>query len=187
MKKIFLKTIKFLGSHFVFVLLPLSYVHSQSLIQPQVLSGKVVLGADVVKAIKSTNPNFKMLTLNNFAVTSIENANTSPMAVIADFNADQKKDVAVYGIDRVNNKAIVYMLISKAQGYEVFEVDKTDLNASVLVDNESYLTKNRLAAKNKDVLFIEFFSADVSYHITYYYSNTKNEVFMYEPHDIFHP
>jgi hypothetical protein len=179
--------IKLFGYNFIFVIIPVSYVHSQSPIQPQLIHGKVVLGADVVKAIKSKNPNFKMLTLNNFAVTSIENSSTSPMAVLADFNGDQKTDVAIYGMDRANNKALIYMLISKAQSYEAFEVEKAELNASVLVDNESYLTKNRLAAKNKDVLFVEYFSSDESYHITYYFSNSKHQVFMYDSQGAFHP
>lgn len=88
---------------------------------------EVILGAEAEKAIKSYDAIFKPYIMENFAPT-VQNLfkdlkNELPMAVIGDFNADKKMDLALLGTNKM--KELTLILLAEKNGYKVIEVRST--------------------------------------------------------------
>lgn len=187
-----MKNLKFLKVFLIFsglCLVANAAMAKSKIIEPKIENKKIVLGADVIRAIKAQNPKFKILKSKSFAATSIELSDGVPMAVVADFNADGLQDVALYGVDSAKKRTLVYMVVSSAvdQKYHVFEVLNEDLEQNILRNNNSYLSGNQLLKHKRDVLLIEYFDEALAGHSVYYFSNSKNSVIAHRAYEKFHP
>lgn len=161
---------------------------SQSrLVEPKFENQKLVLGEDIKKAMREENSKFKILKPKNFSKSSLKLTDGQPMAVIADYNSDGIKDIALYGVDHSKRKAMVYLLVSSKseEKYKAFEVMSEDLNKNIVSENNTYLSGNQLLKYKRDVLMVEFFDDSFAGHSAYYFSNSQNQVIAYDKYDKF--
>ncbi len=88
---------------------------------------KILIGDEAKKVLKKWDPDFVVYDIDAFPATVVnlfkeDAANNLPMAVLADFNGDQKQDIALLGFNQKKNKEKVIILVAKDKSYQVVEV-----------------------------------------------------------------
>lgn len=148
---------------------------------PKILSnGDVVLGDNIKIALKEFNPEFKILNRSAFSKRSIGITDNHPMAVVADFNSDGYRDIALYGFIKKTKHLVIYVAISniKSRKFEFKEAYKIQINSDQVSGLNSYLTHTKLKFKSKsrDVFLLENYEPGFMSSVTYYYSFKNKSV-----------
>lgn len=99
------------------------------------------LNDEALKVLKKWNPQFEVYHISDYAQTVMElfqaTKNELPMAVIGDFDADKKDDIALMGADRKKEYSVI--LLQRDRSFEIFvarETEKPSLEKNQLVSSE---------------------------------------------------
>jgi hypothetical protein len=103
-------------------------------IAPQIFGSggtfKLELGPVLLETLKAYNPTFKVWSDEDYSKDVKKHykatKNQTLSAVVGDFNDDKMQDVILLGRTDANN--VMVAVLSNKNGYEVFELGKTDLS-----------------------------------------------------------
>lgn len=111
------------------------WASASNIVEPKIIPvndnvGTVELGYTVTEALRSFDNDFKLLEVSQF-IPSVQDMfkdaeNETPMAVVADFNNDRKKDVVVMG--HAHKELLVLAVLSNDNGYSVKTVSRQVLS-----------------------------------------------------------
>jgi hypothetical protein len=85
---------------------------------------KVILDKEALSVLKKWDPNFTVFQLNNYPRTVVNLFSDAkqelPMAILADFNGDHQKDIALMGHNKTKERIVI--LVAQKNSYVAVEV-----------------------------------------------------------------